>query len=204
MSPERSRRRVRNGVFDLVAPFWDRLMGRWAVGDVLRALELEPGLTVLDLAGGTGRLAHHLATGGSRVILLDLSLPMVRRAARRELATAQARAESLPLPGNSLDRVVVVDAFHHMAHLEGVAREIARVLAPGGLAVLFEPDPESFIGGWVGRLERWTGFGSLLLPPREAAALFREQGLEVEIRRASFHMLLTCRKARQTLRSEPG
>lgn len=197
MSPARTHRRVRNGVFDLVAPFWDRLAGRWALGHVTGALELEPGLTVLDLAGGTGRLARHLAARGSRVIVLDLSRPMARRAARRGLPAAQARAESLPLPGGRLDRVVVVDAFHHMAHLEDAAREIARVLAPGGLAVLFEPDPESFIGGWVARLERWTGFGSLLLSPPEAASLFREQGLEVEIQRASFHMLLTCRKAPQ-------
>ncbi|HHN73860.1 MAG TPA: class I SAM-dependent methyltransferase [Acidobacteria bacterium] len=188
-------RRPRNGFFDLIAPFWDALAGRWAAGAVSEALALSGDQRVLDLAGGTGRLARLLAPHCRQVVVADLSAPMARRAARHGLAAARSRAEALPFPGKSFERVIVVDALHHMGDLEAVAAEIARVLTPGGLAVLFEPDPASLRGSWIARLERWAGFGSLFLPADQLEELFARQGLTVSLDRRSFHLRLRACKA---------
>ncbi|MDQ7008479.1 MAG: class I SAM-dependent methyltransferase [Acidobacteriota bacterium] len=194
--PSRARpRHPRNGFFDLVAPVWDSLVGRWAADAVAEALSLTGGERLLDLGGGTGRLARRLAPRCRRAVVADLSAPMIRRAAERGLGATRARAEALPFPAASFERVIVVDALHHMGDLQAVAREIARVLTPGGLAVLFEPDPASLRGSWIARLERWTGFGSLFLAGDQLELLFTRQNLAVELDRRSFHLRLRARKA---------
>lgn len=51
-----------------------------------------------------------------------------------------ASAEKLPFPDRSFDRIVVIDAHEHLREVAPLNREIARVLAPGGLALLTTPN----------------------------------------------------------------
>jgi demethylmenaquinone methyltransferase/2-methoxy-6-polyprenyl-1,4-benzoquinol methylase len=182
-------RRPRNRLFDLLAPAWESLMGAWGVRRVIEALEPQPGQCLVDVGGGVGRLARHLPEG-TRSVVVDPSGPMVLRGRRRGRTVVRASAEAIPLASETADAVVVLDAFHHMENLPAAAAEIGRVLAPGGRAVLFEPDPQTFAGAWVARLERWTGMGSLLLDADSLSALFAGRGLHVRVDRARFHLLL--------------
>jgi len=187
-------RRPRNGIFDLLAPVYDCLTGSYGLTRLFEALEPLAGLTLLDLGGGTGRLAARGAARGASVVVADASSPMLARAAGKGLPAVRARAERLPLANGTFDRVAIVDAFHHMGDLPGIAREVARVLRPGGRAVLFEPDPERFAGRWVARLERWAGMGSLILPGPALANLLCDAGLDAKVRRAPFHLLVVAAK----------
>jgi demethylmenaquinone methyltransferase/2-methoxy-6-polyprenyl-1,4-benzoquinol methylase len=187
-------RRPRNGIFDLLAPVYDLFARGYGLSRALEALEPLAGLRLLDLGGGTGRLAARGAARGARAAVADASAGMLARAAAKGLPAVRARGERLPLRDGTVDRVAVVDAFHHMGDLPGIAREVARVLKPGGLAVLFEPDPERFAGRWVARFERWAGMGSLILPGSELAGLFSAAGLDACVERAPFHLLVVARK----------
>ncbi len=187
--------RPRNFLFDLAAPAWDLLLGRWALRDVLRQLGPGRGQRVLDLGGATGRLSVHLARLGMDPVVLDPSRPMVRRARRRGLAAVLGSAAALPFRDASFDAVVIVDALHHMPAIPRCLAEAARVLAPGGRLLLHEPDPETAPGRLTAVLERLAGMGSLLLPAATLERLLGEAGLEVARReRRRFHLEIRARR----------
>jgi SAM-dependent methyltransferase len=107
---------------------------------IWRLLDLQPGLEVLDLACGHGRIANRLAARGCIVTGLDSSEVFLHRAR----ADAQARGVSvnyvhgdmreLPWPGR-FDRVVNwFTAFGYFSDAQNhqVLAQIAGVLKPGG------------------------------------------------------------------------
>jgi demethylmenaquinone methyltransferase/2-methoxy-6-polyprenyl-1,4-benzoquinol methylase len=50
----------------------------------------------------------------------------------------------LPFPDGSFERIIVVDAYHHLTDQGSSLAEFWRVLAPGGRLVIEEPDIERF------------------------------------------------------------
>jgi SAM-dependent methyltransferase len=123
-----------------------------AIALLERELGIGPGMTVLDLAAGTGQLTRSLVTTGADVIAVEPLAPM-----RAELEAAlptvrclDGAAEDLPLPDASVDAVTVAQAFHWF-DVDRAAAEITRVLRPGGgLAVLFNERDSS--EPWVAAL----------------------------------------------------
>jgi SAM-dependent methyltransferase len=63
--------------------------------------------------------------------------------------------DSFPFAEGSFARVVVVDVHEHLERTEALDRQIARVLAPGGLAVVTTPNGDE--GLPVARMKRWLG-----------------------------------------------
>ena len=97
---------------------------------------------VADLGAGIGHVALPLAARGFDVVAIEPAASMLAelraQAERRNIPVRadHAAAEALPIETASLDLVVVADALHFL-DAELAAREIARVLAPGGaLAVI--------------------------------------------------------------------
>ncbi len=123
-------------------PHWDTTEQRWA----LRRLEPLHDRRVLDLGGGLGVGALALAKRGARVVLVDLSEKRAD-AARRSLIHERmadkvqvvvAAAEHLPFRPEVFDRSTTKSVLIH-TDLPRAAREIHRVLKPGGRAVFLEP-----------------------------------------------------------------
>jgi demethylmenaquinone methyltransferase/2-methoxy-6-polyprenyl-1,4-benzoquinol methylase len=56
------------------------------------------------------------------------------------MQTVGAHAEALPFPDNSFERILMVDAFHHLIDQPAAAGELWRALKPGGTLVIEEPD----------------------------------------------------------------
>ncbi len=102
------------------------------------------GARVLDFGCGHGMASVVLARRGARVTAFDLSPGYLQEARRRSAANdvggafVQADGERLPFADASFDRVWGNAVLHHL-DLTTAARELARVLAPGGLAVFCEP-----------------------------------------------------------------
>ncbi len=109
---------------------------------VWRLLDLQPGMEVLDLACGHGRIANRLAARGCTVTGLDATEIFLRRAradaADRAVSVDYVLGDMRELPWQGrFDRVVSwFTAFGYFddAQNRQVLAEIARVLKPGGRA----------------------------------------------------------------------
>jgi ubiquinone/menaquinone biosynthesis C-methylase UbiE len=113
--------------------------------------------TILDVGCGTGRFAaralRHLA--GARVWGLDLSSGMLDRCQERclqfdrRLQIVQGDSQRLPFADSTFDAVTCAHSFHHYPHQERVAREMHRVLRPGGRLVIVDGDRDRLWGRLV-------------------------------------------------------
>lgn len=97
----------------------------------------------LEIGCGPGRLPRVDAPGV--LVLADRELPIVRRLARAWKDTARpyhflvSDAASLPFRGDAFDHIAVLDVLEHVPEQRRAAREIERVLAPGGSITFFGP-----------------------------------------------------------------
>jgi SAM-dependent methyltransferase len=109
-----------------------------AVAWVAERCGIGPGSRVVDLAAGTGRLSGWFLQLGVDVIAVEPAANM--RAVLEErfptVRTIVASAESMPLADQSVDAVVVGNAFHHFERDAAMA-EIHRILRPGGALAVF-------------------------------------------------------------------
>jgi 2-polyprenyl-6-hydroxyphenyl methylase/3-demethylubiquinone-9 3-methyltransferase len=103
---------------------FDKIVGTWR------------GKTVVDLGCGGGFMAEALAQRGASVIGVDISEAVVAVARVHAHVEGLAidyrvgEAEAIPVPDSSVDCVVCVDVLEHVADLDRVLDEIARVLKP--------------------------------------------------------------------------
>lgn len=137
------RRRKSRETHDGLAARWSDVGQDFAIG-TLRAEMLAAawpcGTEVADLGCGTGFLANWLAERGAHVFAVDHSEGMLARA--RE-ATAAARLEfrrgeldALPLGDGEVDAAFSSLVWHHLPDHGAAAREVFRVLRPGGRVVV--------------------------------------------------------------------
>ena len=166
------------------------------------------GARLIDLACGTGRFLREVKRNYPRlaVTALDLS-PFYLDEARRALAPwsdaafIAAPAERVPLADASAEVVTSLFLFHELPGKERrqVVQEMARLLVPGGAAILLDsiqfgdvPDydalVEFFPAPFTSPITRNT-------PARISVALFAEAGLTLEESRiAYFAKVMTLRK----------
>ncbi len=123
-----------------MASFYDRLFGPPDPAHLRKLLDLPTPGRLLDVGGGTGRVAQTLRHQVGQVIILDNSAGMLQQAIIKGLAAVQSEVERLPFPDDCLSRILVVDAFHHFRHQSRAARELLRVLSPQGRLVVEEPN----------------------------------------------------------------
>jgi SAM-dependent methyltransferase len=112
---------------------------------------------VLDLGAGTGKLTTRLAERGLDVVAVDPIPDMleVLRASLPETRALLGTAEEIPLEDNSVDAVLVAQAWHWVDP-ERAIPEVARVLRPGGrLGLVWNTRDERL--GWVRELGEIIG-----------------------------------------------
>ena len=182
--------------FGLIAGIYDRA-GQFQVSEpLLGLLTLSPDSRLLDAGGGTGRVAAALRGMVRQVFVADISRGMLRRAVGKGLATVCAPAERLPFPSGSLDRVIMVDALHHVSDQRQTARELFRLLSPGGRIVIVEPDIHKPIVKAIAIGEKVLLMRSHFLPGEKIAALFSEPDAKTSLVYAGFNLICIAERVR--------
>jgi ubiquinone/menaquinone biosynthesis C-methylase UbiE len=146
-------------------------------------VDVPPGSTILDVAGGTGQLGRHFArAAGSAVIvdltdaMLDAGLRSVQEEGRDDVVFVRGDATSLPFPDRQFDVVVSRFALHHMDDPGGAIAEMARVCRPEGTVTVID-----MVSGGArhDELERLRDPShTRALPEKELRSLFSDAGRE--------------------------
>jgi len=117
---------------------------------------VKPGMTVVDLGAGTGYFMPHLARAigkGGKLIALDVEADMVRhlkeRAAKEGHANVEARLvpfDDPQLADASVDRILIVNTWHHIPDRNAYCAKLARALEPKGSIWVVDFTMDSDIG----------------------------------------------------------
>ena len=116
-------------------------------------LGLRPGELVLDMGAGAGRHSFECFRRGARVVALDYGfdeLPPVRELMAAMVAEGEVPGDALgacvngdalrlPFPDDTFDRIVCSEVMEHIPDDAAAARELARVLRPGGTLAVTVP-----------------------------------------------------------------
>jgi SAM-dependent methyltransferase len=152
---EAGRARASAPDFGPLAESYDRLRpvdaNWWQLFELLMVEGDLAGRRVLDVGCGTGRLAVALAERGARVWGVDPSEEMLRQARSaggRNVGLRLGRAEELPFKDAWFERAVLRTVVH-LVERPRAFPEVARVLGPGGRAVIATFAPEHFASYWL-------------------------------------------------------
>lgn len=146
---EAERRQLTQDLFNEAAGGYDSAesltalgSGAWYRREVLRRCGLREGMTLVDVAAGTGLVTVaglELVGPAGRVIAVDPSPGMLAELRKKvSVQVIEAFAEAMPLPDAQADFLSMGYALRHVGDLGRAFSEYHRVLRPGGKVCLME------------------------------------------------------------------
>jgi ubiquinone/menaquinone biosynthesis methyltransferase len=142
------------GVFDAVAGRYDVMNDLMSGGlhrlwknEMVSWLNPQPGMRILDVAGGTGDIALRLLQRADcHVTVADINGQMLEAGRARAIDRNRLRgiewvcadAESLPFPDNHFDAYTIAFGIRNVTHVENALAEAHRVLNIGGRFLCLE------------------------------------------------------------------
>lgn len=170
--------------FDLISPIYDLIFGRNIDHEIVEFADVHDDQTLLDVGGGTGRVSTLFKTRVKNVFVADASINMLREAQKKGLRTLNSISEKLPFPDESFQRIIIVDALHHVKNQKETLDEMWRVLAKDGKIIIEEPDINNFFVKLVALGEKILLMRSRFIPPDKIVRIGDFGGkAEVEIKK---------------------
>lgn len=159
--------------FGIIAPFYDQVIRLPTAEKLIEIVNLPTKGALLDAGGGTGRVAAALRGQAGSLVVADLSFDMLVQAGKKgSLQTVCSHTEKLPFPDAAFERVIMVDALHHVCDHDETAAELWRMVKPGGRIVIEEPDIRRFSIKMVALAEKVALMRSHFLAPPAIVRLF--------------------------------
>lgn len=167
--------------FDLLAPLYETVFRTGNLQEFWKLVNIPETGFILDAGGGTGRVSRQIQNSKCEVIITDLSHPMLRESSGKgQLRAVCTPVEKLPFQDCLFDRIIMVDALHHVTDQRLTASELWRVLKPGGSIIIEEPDIHRFAVKLIAIAEKIALMRSHFLNAREIMELFQFQGAKGE------------------------
>ena len=127
--------------FNFLAPIYDRVIKPKPPERLTELVNINPTGNLLDVGGGTGRISQFFSGQTEQIVVVDLSFQMLGKSQLKNgLCPINSHSEKLPFQDHSFDRIIMVDALHHVCDQAQTAQELWRVIKPGGRIVIEEPD----------------------------------------------------------------
>jgi len=172
----------------ILSPFVARALNRGnekAIVAAVDAAQVPRGGLAADIGfgGGVGLQLLLDSVGDDGVVHgIEIAEDMLRRAKSKfgsdgRLRLSRGSLTELPLDDGSVDALITVNTVYFISELDAACRELARVLRPGGRAVIGIGDPDV-----MARLP-FTKHGFTIRPVGEIVAALKDSGLQVEQRR---------------------
>jgi len=183
--------------FSLAAPWYETFIRPKDPRTLAALIDLRPGGALLDAGGGTGRVAQFLGGLAAPLVVADSSCRMLQEARKKAgLRPVCSAAERLPFPDASFARVMMVDALHHVRDQRHTARELWRLLQPGGRLVIEEPDVRTAPVRLLALAERLALMRSHFLAPDDISGLFPYPDARVRVEAEGHTVWIVVEKVR--------
>lgn len=168
--------------FEWLSQYYDRLFKSSNPDRIIKLVDLPISGSILDAGGGTGRISQQLVGMASSIVVVDYSLGMLRQASGKNgLQTVCAQTEKIPFPTSSFDRIIMVDAFHHVINQSNTLQELWRVVKPGGKIVIEEPDVRNFKVKILAVVEKLLLMRSQFVNPLRIANMVRFPNTHIRV-----------------------
>jgi len=140
-----------NKVFNSVANKYDLMNDLTSLGihrlwknSLINWLAPQPYQKLIDIAGGTGDIAHKFVLGGGHsALVLDINQEMIEKGKGKyvnndKISWKIASAENLPIPENTFERASMGFGLRNITNRIQSLKEVYRILKPGGRFICLE------------------------------------------------------------------
>ena len=168
--------------FSFLAPLYEHFILPRNPKEIIAFSNLTGTETVLDAGGGTGRVAQFMTDKVKKILVADQSYKMLQEAqAKVELWEVCSETEDIPLANNTFDRIIMVDALHHVENKGKTTLELWRVLKPGGRIIIEEPNIRAFGVKLIAIAEKLFLMRSHFSSPQQIAEMFQFPNAKVKV-----------------------
>ena len=157
--------------FDLISPLYDMIFGQRIDHEIVEIASVQGDHLLLDVGGGTGRVSILFKNLVKNVFVVDSSIKMLREAQHKGITTLNSNSENLPFSDETFQRIIIVDALHHVKNQKETLAEMWRVLAKDGKLIIEEPDINNFVVKLIALGEKILLMRSHFISPKEIAAM---------------------------------
>ena len=122
--------------------------------ELVEKLAINPNDVVVDFGCGPGYYIIELAKKAKRVVAVDLSLEMLKKAQNKaakvgvkNIQFLQSNGANIQLEDSSVDMILLVTVYHEVGESEAVLKEFGRILKPEGKLIIVEVTKKGIFPG---------------------------------------------------------
>ncbi|MHA1202340.1 MAG: class I SAM-dependent methyltransferase [Candidatus Heimdallarchaeaceae archaeon] len=172
-------------LFSRIAGRYDHIIRGFDLDNIIDDFTYSKEELLVDLGGGTGRVATLFLNYVNECLVLDRSFEMIKQAQNksRNLLLVQGTGDSMPFRENTIKQIFVNDVLHHIRKQKETLQESHLVLKENGRLIIRDYD-RKYIGNiFLFIFEKILRFGSVFFSPQELKDQCQEIGFLVNWKR---------------------
>lgn len=169
-----------NDYFSRFAHRYDGFVGDFELSSILDYLDLKRNDILVDVGGGTGRLAQALKHHVRGCVVLDYSYNMLQKAKGKDndIMLVQASSDAMPFRDGTIEKLFMNDSLHHIQAQKGTIHECERILTKPGKLMIREFNRKTFWNKFLIFAEKLARFNSKFLSPGELVKMCDDVNLK--------------------------